>query len=48
MKILILTILASLAALFLYPIVLSVGKKVAHRLKQLQEEVTKDDDSTTN
>ena len=43
MKILLLTIVASLCALILYPVVLSVGQRLAKKLKKVQD----DDDDTS-
>ena len=43
MSYLILGVVASLAALFLYPIVLDIGKRVAQQFKELEN-----DNDTTN
>jgi hypothetical protein len=39
MKILLLAVVVSLCALALYPVVLSVGQRVAHKLKEVQAEI---------
>lgn len=48
MKLMMIGVVASLAALFLYPIVLNVGKRVANKMQSLNEDVTQDDDNATN